>query len=292
MSLAVVLPTREQKDNSPVKGAARLFRALQRNRRFLDISEIEVFEDIILVICNIRMSIGNARAYAKLKRKARKKLDVLFMEKGVWSVLEHPDIKGIYPSSREQYALILGEVIVNRFAELFRVIKGVGRLSDKEITVTGQSAHLEYAIAKLITSVKSINILLPEGSEEPEEADLAFEETGIPVHITTDPEVLNRTALWIRFPFDHEGFDALPESYEGLIIDLGARKVIDTKAKTIMSIGLELSERMKRELGRSILEGFDTDSLAGFLIGYCINAWGKNASEASNRLGVRLSLKP
>jgi hypothetical protein len=140
--------------------------------------------------------------------------------------------------------------------------------------------------------VKSINILLPEGSEEPEEADLAFEETGIPVHITTDPEVLNRTALWIRFPFDHEGFDALPESYEGLIIDLGARKVIDTKAKTIMSIGLELSERMKRELGRSILEGFDTDSLAGFLIGYCINAWGKNASEASNRLGVRLSLKP
>jgi hypothetical protein len=39
------------------------------------------------------MSIGNARAYAKLKRKARKKLDVLFMEKGVWSVLEHPDIK-------------------------------------------------------------------------------------------------------------------------------------------------------------------------------------------------------
>jgi hypothetical protein len=292
MSLAVVLPSREQKDNSPEKGAARLFRSLRKHRRFLDISESVIFEDIILVICNIRLSYGNARAYAKLKRKARKKLDVLFMEKGVWSVLEHPDIKGIYPSSREQYALILGEVIVNRFAELIRILRGVGRLSDKEVTVTGQSAHLEYAIAKLITSVKSINILLPEGSEEPEEADLAFEETGIPVHITTDPEVLNRTALWIRFPFDHEDFDALPESFEGLIIDLGARKVIDTIAKTIMHISLEPSEKMKREIGRDILEGFDSDSLAGFMIGYCINAWGKSASEVSVRLGMRLSLKP
>lgn len=292
MSIAIVLPKRDQKDSNPAKGAAALFKFLQGHGRLLEVSELEIFEDIILVICNIRMLNGNARADARLRSRIRKKLDVLFAEKGVWSVLEHPKIKGLYPARHELYALILGEVVVNRFVELFSIIRRVGRLCDKEVTITGPSAHLEYAIAKLITSVKSINILLPEGSEAPEEADLAFEETGIPVHITTDPEVLDRTDLWIRFPYDHESFDALPESYEGLIIDLGARRVIDTKAKTIMTIGLELSEKMKRGLGRDILEGFDSDSLAGFLIDYCINAWGKNASEVSIRLGMRLSLKP
>lgn len=292
MSLAVVLPTREQKDNHPTKGAAGLFDFLRRRHGLIDIVEKEIFEDIILVICNIRMLNGNARACERHRVRVRKKLDALFMEKGVWSVLVHPDIKGLYPSGREQYALILGEVVANRFAELFKVLKGVGRLCDMEVTATGQSAHLEYAIAKLITSVKSINILLPEGSEEPEEADLAFEETGIPVHITTDPEVLGRTDLWIRFPFDHEGFDALPEGYEGLIIDLGALKVIDTRAKTIMSISLALPDKMKRGLGREILEELDSDSLAGLLIDYCVNVWNKSASEASIRLGMRLSLKP
>ena len=111
-------------------------------------------------------------------------------------------------------------------------------------------------------------MLIPDGFPEPGKAEEAFEETGIPVHITTDPDVLNRTPLWIRFPNDHENFDSLPAVYLGRIIDLGALNIIDTRAKRIYDICLELPE--------SFLDKMTFDQMRYHrlpLAANCANAW-------------------
>lgn len=292
MSLAVILPSCDQKDAAPATLLSRLLSLFRARRGPLETHSVEIFDDLTLVVCNIRTPFGYASSIEKRQRKIKRKLEELFAVTGVWSVLEHPAIGGLFDSGRERYESVRTEVAVNRFTEILKVLKGVGRLSEKEVTITGPSTYLEYAIAKLITSVRIINILLPEGSEEPEEADLAFEETGIPVHITCDPEVLIRTSLWIRFPNDHESFDALPAGYEGAILDLGALKVINTKTRTIRNISVDLSEEMGRKIGCDVTNALDSDRLSGFLIAYGTNAWGKSAADVSVGLGMTLSLKP
>lgn len=253
---------------------------------------IEVVENMNLVICNIPLTVGNAMLVAKYMRRVKGRLDKLLMKEGVMAVLEHPSFTKLYGSHKANYDIYLKDIAVYRLPELIKVVKGTGDLSHIEVTLTGGSRNLEYAISKLITSVRCINILLPEGISESQEAELAFAETGIPVHITTDPEVLNRTALWIRFPSDHESFDCLPSHYSGRIIDLGELKVIDTRTKRIYNICLELADRIVTQIGFDLCDELGINRLSGFVTAYCSNAWEKSPAEVSIRLGMRLSIKP
>ncbi|HHW22851.1 MAG TPA: hypothetical protein GXX26_08225 [Clostridiaceae bacterium] len=257
----------------------------------LEIRYVEILEDINLVVCYISC-LGSDAIYRKgTRRRLKAKLDAMFREGNVWPVFEHSWIKGFYQSKDYRFDEILREVAVGRTDEIISKIKGLGILANKEILVTGQSAHLEYAIEKLITKVKTMNILIPEGASEPREAEKAFAETGIPVHITTDFDILKRVRLWLRFPDDHESFDVLPERFDGTIVDLGAMKIIDTKLRKIFSINIEFSDRIKRRIGQQILNSLEKGALEGFMVAVCANAWDISVSEASVLLDMRLSFQ-
>ena len=290
MNLGIILPL-NSRNAKPESMLPRFPATLPFGLPSIETEKIELPENINLIICNIPVACGNAMLGKSVLKRIKRKLDRIFLEEGVLSVLEHPAVQNLYGSDKARYDPYLTEIAVNRLPELLKSVQGGSNLNHMEITLTGSSRNLEYAITRLITSVKCINILIPEGFEEPEEAESAFLETGIPVHITNDPEVLMRTALWIRFPNDNESFDALPETYSGRIIDLGALKVIDTRIKRIYNICLELPGSYIRKMG-SIPDEFGFRRLPGFIAAYCSNAWDRSAAEVSIRLGMRLSLKP
>lgn len=257
----------------------------------LETRYVEVLENINLVVCYISCLGTDTISRKGTRKKLKAKLDRIFGEKNAWPILEHSLVKGFYQSEDYHFEEVLREVALCRADEVVNEIKGLGILANKEILVTGKSEHLEYAIEKLITKVKTMNILIPEGVSEPREAEKAFEETGIPVHITTDFEILNRVKLWLRFPFDHESFDILPEKFTGTIVDFGVMKVIDTKLRKIFSINIEFSDKIKRRLGQQILNSLEKGALEGFIVAVCANAWDISVAEASALLDMKLSFQ-
>lgn len=251
--------------------------------------KLEAIEGLEFVVCLLPCVDSETLLHMGNIKRIRAKLDRLFEENLVWPILEHPKLHGLYQNDLSFISRVISDVVNDRFCEVLKIIKGVGTLSNKEILVTGLSHHLEYSIERLITKVKTINILIPEGMEEPAEAEKAFLETGIPVHITTDKDVLNRSNIWLRFPDDHVSFDDLPQKFKGIIVDLGAMKIIDTKLRKIFSVNIEFSDRIKRRLGQQLLSAWEKGVLEGFVIAVCANAWEINVTEASVRLGTRIS---
>jgi hypothetical protein len=250
---------------------------------------IELTEDLKLMVCLLPYKAKEALRRAGFRKRLKAKLDRIFEEQNIWPILEHPEIEGFYQIDTPAFTNAIKMLAIRRFADILTLIKGVGSLINKEILVTGSSEYLEHAIEILITKVKTINILIPEGVREPIEAEKAFLETGIPVHITTDYDVLNRTGIWLRFPDDNEDFDVLPQEFKGLIVDFGTMKIIDTKLQKIFSIGIEFSDRIKRRLGQQLLNAWEKGVLEGFIFFVFVNAYDVNDSEAFERLEMGFS---
>ena len=291
MNIGIILPARRKQESRLIQKICRAMGSLVFATVQIETRKIELFEGLTFVVCSIPVLDGEIPANEGAGKKIKPKLARIFEEENTLMVLEHPSLKGFFNSRHYSFEDILREVAVNRFTEVLKLIRGIGNLSSREITVTGRPDHLEYAIARLITRAGSVNILLPEGSENPHEAEQAFAETGIPVHLTTDPEVLDRTALWIRFPDDYAGFDALPQNFKGIIVDFGAMQIIDTKSKKIFNIFIEFSEKIRRKIGHSILHGCESGALEGLVLSLCANAWDIGVTEASVRLDMRPSYK-
>lgn len=250
---------------------------------------IEITSDLNIVVCMLPYYNTEAMCLPGFRKRFKVKLDRIFEEQNAWPVLEHPDIRGFYQVDTSFFAEVIKMLALQRFSDILSTIQGVGSLINKEILVTGSSEYLEHAIEILITKVKTINILIPKGVSEPIEAEKAFLETGIPVHITTDYDVLNRTTIWVRFPDDNEDFDELPQKFKGMIVDFGEMKIIDTKVQKIFGIGIEFSDRIKRRLGQQLLNAWGKGVLEGFIILVCTNAWDINESEVFKRLEMRFS---
>lgn len=291
MNIGLIVPARERiKRHMPVREFIENVTAGTFLSIPVEISRIRIMQDFSLVLCAVSQEASKISTDAARKR-LKVKLHRILEKERAWPVLEHPNVRGIFNANDYSFERSVREAAINRLPELLKLIKGVGDLSLREITVTGHPKHLELAIAMLITRVKALNLLLPSGTPAPVEAELAFEETGIPVHITTDHEVLNRTPIWIRFPDDHESFDELPAIYNGIIIDLGSMKIIDTKTKKIFNIIFEFSDKIGRKIGHSILEGWTSGFLEAAIISICSDTWNISVSEASLRLGMRLAYK-
>lgn len=254
-----------------------------------EVHKIELIDGVNLIICRVLFCKPDIVSGRRIKKRLRLKLEKIFVEHKAWPILEHSDAAGFFHFENSLFEDVFSEVAVNRFAEVLKLIQGIGDITLKEVAVSGRSIYLEHAIERLLTKVKVLNILIPEGSYEPREAEEAFIETGIPVHITTDPEVLNRSAVWLRFPDDDKSFDSLPEFFKGVIIDFGVLKIIDTKNEKIFSITIEFSDKIKRKIGHSILNYFDKGVLEGVVIATCSNAWDINVTETSVKLGMRMS---
>ncbi len=289
MNLGMILPRESGRREEGLMN--RLLSVLSIGRLPVETKWLHLDPHIHLLVCHIPAIYGHAMHRKGPLKRLKRKLDRMFSEEGVLSVIEHPAACNLYGSEKTRYEPCLMDIAVGRFTELLGIVHRGPGLNRMEITVTGNQRHLEYAITRAISLVKTINVLIPEGSREPGQAEEAFEETGIPVHITSDPEVLNRTPLWIRFPNDHESFDCLPAAYTGRIIDLGALKVIDTRAKRVYGICLELPMALMKELG-PLPDDLRYYRLPGFLAANCANAWGESAAEASLRLDMRLIVKP
>ena len=292
MNIGLILPAAAKSDEKALPRLLCKMGDCLFSRFFFSSQNIELMEGIALEVLTLNRQTQEILSNEGLKKKIRARIQKLFKDTRAWPVLEHPELKGLYDP--HQYSIneaVVQEIVVNRFQEVLTLIQGIGDLSTREITVTGGSSQLEYAIAKLVTKVKAMNLLLPEGSIEPSEAELAFMETGIPVHITTDEEVLNRSALWLRFPFDHSRFDELPLKYQGIIVDFGEAKIIDTKIQKIFSIYPEFSDRFRRKIGHNILASWQKGVLESVVISVCANAWDLSVTETSMRLGMRLSFK-
>lgn len=288
MNLAVLDPSSEKK--SP-KGLMGIFKGFLKTPDIL-IREVPVVNDLSLIICNIPVPNGNAMPYHRLKRRYTKRIERMLIENRVFACLAHQTLKGMIEYAFPVDQSALHEIILHRFFEVLQQNKALGRLSRLEITVTGSPVNLEFALTKLISHVKYVNLLIPEGSREPGEAESAFEETGIPIHITSDTEVLDRTHVWIRFPNDAESFDTLPEAYGGIIFDVGALRWIDTQRKRIYAIAVELPESLKKEIGYEVIDRTGSDRLSAFLVSACSRLWNLTATDASIRLGMRLLIKP
>lgn len=291
MNIGLILPAQPE-NNKESDLLFRICKALGSvifNKLRLETHRIELVDGINLVVCSIPITHPEMLSHEGVLKKLRARLEKKFDEERAWPVLEHPEVKGLFNPHEFRFDETIAEVAIDRFAEVLKLLQGIGDLCTKEVTVTGGSSFLEYAISKLITKVKTLNLLLPEGSCEPGEAEQAFVETGIPVHITSDSDVLNRTAVWLRFPDDDASFDALPETFHGMIADFGAMKIIDTKNKKIFSITLEFSDKIKRKIGHNNLSGWERGVLEGVIITVCANAWDVGVTETSIRLGMRLS---
>ncbi|NLW02469.1 MAG: hypothetical protein GX027_04300 [Clostridiaceae bacterium] len=291
MILGMILPRENNPGGETGKVTRRILPAMSITPLYIGIKRIQLHPGISLVVCSIPYPCGCAGGHERPGRRLKRRLDRILAEEGVLSVIEHPAVKNLYGSHKARYESCLIDIAVSRFTELLGMAyrgTGLGRI---EVTITGSQRCLEYAITRLVPLVKTINVLIPDGFQEPGKAEEAFDETGIPVHITTDPEVLRRTPLWIRFPNDPESFDSLPAVYHGRIVDLGALKVIDTRAKRIYDICLELPEDLLGEAG-PLPDQLRYRRLPGFIAANCANAWGESAAEASIRLNMRLYLKP
>ena len=225
MNLGIILP-RESSPGRTGNLTRRILSALSIAPPHIGVSRVQLDPGISLVICRIPYPPGRSEEQRRPGRRLKRRLDRILAEEGVLSVIEHPAIRDLYGSHKARYESCLADIAVSRFAELLGIAHRGAGLRRIEVAVTGSQRHLEYAITRLITLVKTVNVLIPEGFREPGGAAEAFEETGIPVHVTSDPAVLDRTPLWIRFPNDHESFDSLPAVYRGRIIDLGPSRLL------------------------------------------------------------------
>lgn len=250
---------------------------------------IEAAQDLNFIVCTLPCTDNVASLHPNYVKKVRVKLDKLFESYSVWTILEHPILQGLYQNDLSFVVSTVRKIAIERFYELIRSIRGLGRLNKMEVLITGLSPYLEYVIEKIITKVKTVNILIPEGMEEPAEAEKAFFETGIPIHITTDKDILNRNRLWLRFPDDDKSFDALPQKFEGTIVDFGALNLIDTQSKKIFPINIEFSGEIKRRLGQQLASTWPKGTLEGFVVSMYAAYCNINDVEASKKLGTRIS---
>lgn len=292
MNIGIILPAEPKKQQQiKLPKFLRVFETLFLDPEPLEVQKIDIFQGLRLVVLGVPLINRDILTSEAKGKKLRHRIRRVFEVEKAWPLLEHPEIRGLLGLPDYRFDEVSENIIINRFLEILSLIRGVGDLSKKEITVTGEASYLEYAITNLITKVKTLNILLVQNSPVPYEAEQAFLETGIPVHITTDPDVLNRSAVWIRFPNDHASFDELPQKYNGIIIDLEAARVIDTKCKKIYRIVIEFSERIKNKIGSNILKGWKEGYLEGAVITVCSNLWDVSIQESSSRLGMLLSFK-
>jgi len=275
MNIGLLLPARKKKWGSAS----------------LKICSVNITDGIDLVICYVSCPEAGSFLRPGTIKRLRARLDRILEEGNVWPVLAHPDLGGFYQSGYNRFDDIIRKIAISRADEVVSSIRGLGILTNQEILVTGEPVYLERSIEKFITKVKTLNILIPEGENEPAEAERAFAETGIPVHITTDFDILHRVRLWLRFPGDHESFDVLPGKFSGTIVDFGAMKVIDTILRKIYIINIEFSDRIKRRIGQQILSSLEKGVLESFIVAACAEAWNVRVTEASSMLGIRLSFK-
>ncbi len=290
MNIGLVIPC-DLKKKTEIKppGLMQKIRSVFAPPLIIEVYRVGIFKDLGLVFCIVPFENLEKISERSVKIQ-RAKISKIFEKERALPLLEHPKVKGLYGMPNYEFDKVLQKIVIKRFVELLKILRGIGDLAEREVAVTGKSPHLEHAISNLITKVKSLNLLLPRDSIAPAEAELAFAETGIPVHITNDAEVLKRSALWIRFPDDHESFDELPPKYDGIIVDLGAMRIIDTKNKKIFSIVIEFSERIRRKIGFSILEGWKDGYLESAVIALCSKLWNISLTEASIRLGTVLTV--
>jgi len=250
---------------------------------------IEIDDNLNLVVCLFPFNDNEVLRLPGISKRIKAKLDRIIECLDIWPILEHPFFNGLYQVDTSEFVKAVKALAIKMFYEILSSIKGLGTLINKEILVTGSSEYLEYAIEILITKVKTINILIPKGVEEPVEAERAFLETGIPVHITTDHDVMNRTGIWIKFPDDNENFDASSRNFKGIIVDLDSMKIIDTKARKIFNICAEFSDKLKRRLGQQLLNTWEKNVLEGFILTVCAKTWNMRESEVFKRLEMRFS---
>jgi hypothetical protein len=251
--------------------------------------KVEVSDSLSFVVCLFPCNhIKDFFHLGNIKR-SKARVDRLFEKHSAWPVLEHPELFGLYQNDLSFTQIVIRKIVVNRFYEVLKSLRGLGHLSNMEILITGLPCYLEHAIEKLITKVKTINILIPEGMEEPVEAERAFWETGIPVHITNDKDILKRNRVWLRFPRDHHSFDDLPQEYKGTIVDFEELKIIDTRIEKIYNINIEFSEVIRRKLGQKLLRTWKKGELEGFVIATYACFYDINEIEASIRLGTRIT---
>jgi len=250
---------------------------------------IEIADNLNLVVCLLSVNDNEALRLPGVSKRYQAKLDRMLEDQKIWPILEHPFFKGLYQVDTSVYGKAIKTLALQLFHEVLSSVKGLGTLINKEILVTGSSEYLEHAIEILITKVKTINILIPKGVNEPVEAERAFLETGIPVHITTDHDVANRTGIWIKFPNDNSCFDALSRNIKGIILDLDSMKIIDTKNQKVFSICAEFSDKIKRRLGQQLLNTWEKNVLEGFILTVCAKAWDMSESEVFKRLDMRFS---
>jgi len=251
---------------------------------------IEIADDLNLVVCLLTVNDNEVSRLPGVSKRLKFRLDRILENQKIWPILEHPFFNGLYQVDTSVFGKAVKALALQLFHEVISAIKGLGTLINKEILVTGSSEYLEHAIEILITKVKTINILIPKGVNEPVEAERAFLETGIPVHITTDHDVVNRTGIWIKFPDDDdEYFDALSRNIKGIILDLDAMKIIDTRARKIFNICAEFSDKVKRRLGQQLLKTWEKNVLEGFILTVCSKAWNMKESEVFKQLEMRFS---
>lgn len=155
------------------------------------------------------------------------------------------------------------------------------------MTVTLSGAGKQYIRPNLISVLRNfrmVNFIISD--DVPEDTwDEFMAETGVPVCITDDLAVLSRSDVWISYDKNDVDFP-----FDGIKISACAKNIVCPKHKKKYRIGYVFRRKLLKKLGTALVQRFDNQLLAEFLLNMIIKRKGIPITEAEELLGVRIAV--
>ncbi|ANX02258.1 hypothetical protein CSTERLE_12090 [Thermoclostridium stercorarium subsp. leptospartum DSM 9219] len=112
-------------------------------------------------------------------------------------------------------------------------------------------------------------------------------ETGVPVCITEEFGVLSRSDVWISYEEKEVDYP-----FDGIKVALSSKKITGCGLDKRYRIGYSLQRKLLKRIGAAVVQKFNPQILAEFLMFMVINRKEITISEAEELLGVKISIFP
>ena len=158
-------------------------------------------------------------------------------------------------------------------------------LQDMTIALSGvQKAYLNYKLMSVLSNFKLVNVIGPDNQLQ-DFWDNFMDETGVPVCVTEDFDVLARSDIWISF----EQTVARNE-FDGVKIEFATKNILCKKIKKQYNMKYMFQKKLMKKLGRGLLQRFEHHILSEFLLNIIIQGHDLTLPEAEKLLGLNISV--
>jgi len=176
---------------------------------------------------------------------------------------------------------------IRRNMHLLFSMEPLRSLEMREMTVTLSGIKKQYIRPNLMTLLRNFRLVNVIGSDAEMDDiwDEFMAETGVPVCITGDFAVLSRSHVWILY--DEKDIDY---PFNGIKIAACEKNIIYPKYSRQYRIGYAFSRKLLKKLGVTLVQRFNNQLLAEFLLNMVINKKVISIAEAEELLGVKISI--